>query len=161
MGANNRDKNGNVKLTGKQEAFCLEYLVDFNATQAAIRAGYGENTAHQVGYENLNKHEIASKIEALKAERNKRVQISVDDVLRDLIKIKDISLQNFCKKDEVGNTVNDALDKASAIKVSELLGKHLAMWTDKMDLNLNAKVNIVDNVDNDDLYDEYDEYEEY
>lgn len=158
MGANNRDKNGNIILTPKQEMFCLEYLKDFNATQAAIRSGYSVKTAKAIGTENLAKPAIRAKIEAFKAERNARVQISVDDVLRDLMKIKDISLQGFCKKDEEGNVIKDALDKNAAIKVTELLGKHLAMFTDKKEIDINAKVSIVDNIleedEDDDWYDE-------
>lgn len=43
------------KLTAKEKRFCEEYMIDFNATQAAIRAGYSEKTARQIGYENLTK----------------------------------------------------------------------------------------------------------
>lgn len=57
------------KLTGKQEQFCLEYLVDLNATQAAIRAGYNANTAREMGHENLTKPHIKKRIEQLKESR--------------------------------------------------------------------------------------------
>jgi len=69
------------KLTDKQEQFCQEYLIDLNATQAAIRAGYSENTASETGYENLRKPQIAGRIAELKAERQERVQITQDRVL--------------------------------------------------------------------------------
>ena len=52
-----------MSLTPKQELFVQEYLVDMNATQAAIRAGYSKRSADQQGYENLRKHEIAQKIQ--------------------------------------------------------------------------------------------------
>lgn len=75
------------KLTDKQEQFCKEYLVDLNATQAAIRAGYSENTAKETGYENLTKPHIQEKIRTLKEERSKKVEVTAEDVLRELKKI--------------------------------------------------------------------------
>lgn len=74
-----------VKLTAKQEAFCREYLIDLNATQAAIRAGYSEKTARSVASENLSKPDIADYICILRKERNDRVNIDADAVLRELM----------------------------------------------------------------------------
>lgn len=51
------------KLTAKQERFCDEYVIDCNATQAAIRAGYSEKTAYSIGHENLSKPEIQKSIQ--------------------------------------------------------------------------------------------------
>jgi phage terminase small subunit len=73
-----------AKLTDKQELFCKEYLIDLNATQAAIRAGYSENTAQIIGSENLSKPLIAKKIAELKAKRAERVEIKADDIARQL-----------------------------------------------------------------------------
>ena len=56
------------KLSTKQELFCLEYMKDMNATQAAIRSGYSEKTASEIGYENLRKPHLAEKIQRLKNE---------------------------------------------------------------------------------------------
>jgi len=70
-----------AKLTGKQEAFCQEYIIDLNATQAAIRAGYSEDTARQIGSQNLTKVDIQERLAELMSERNKRVQVSADYVL--------------------------------------------------------------------------------
>jgi len=53
------------KLTAKQEKFCHEYLIDLNATQSAIRAGYSEDTAHSIGWENLRKPEIKARLQLL------------------------------------------------------------------------------------------------
>lgn len=77
-----------MSLTDKQRRFVDEYLVDLNATQAAIRAGYSEDTARQIGSENLSKPDIADAIAEAMAERSKRVQITADEVLREL---KDIA----------------------------------------------------------------------
>lgn len=68
-------------LTPKQEMFCREYLVDLNASQAAIRAGYSQKTASRMGSENLSKPDIAKRIIELKTARNERVEINADYVL--------------------------------------------------------------------------------
>lgn len=75
------------ELTDKQAAFVREYLVDLNATQAAIRAGYSARTAYSIGEENLRKPEIASAIQAAMDERSQRTKITADQVLRELAKI--------------------------------------------------------------------------
>lgn len=70
-----------ANLTAKQEMFCREYLVDLNATQAAIRAGYSPDSAKQIGSDNMSKHDLQERIAELKAERNQRVTVSADYVL--------------------------------------------------------------------------------
>ena len=70
-----------VKLNAKQKLFCQEYIVDLNATQAAIRAGYSEKTACAIGTENLRKPNIAEFIQQLADERSKRVEVDADWVL--------------------------------------------------------------------------------
>ncbi|MGN6124878.1 MAG: terminase small subunit [Sphingomonas oligoaromativorans] len=75
------------KLTPKQARFVEEYLVDLNATQAAIRAGYSAKTAGQIGEENLRKPEIAKAIAEAREARSIRTQITQDRVLEELAKI--------------------------------------------------------------------------
>ena len=75
------------ELTAKQEQFCREYLIDLNATQAAIRAGYSVDTAKQIGYDNFTKPYIAERIAELKAEREKRTEITAENVLREIAKV--------------------------------------------------------------------------
>lgn len=70
-----------MSLTAKQQRFVEEYLVDLNATQAAIRAGYSEATASEIGYENLSKPQIAEAIAAARAERSERTRIDADWLL--------------------------------------------------------------------------------
>ena len=72
------------KLTDKQEMFCKEYLIDLNATQAAIRAGYSKKTANEQGSQNLVKLSIQKRIAELKEERSKRIEIDSDGVLKEL-----------------------------------------------------------------------------
>ena len=76
---------GVVKLTDKQKRFIEEYLIDLNATQAAIRAGYSERTAYSIGEENLKKPGIKRAIDEAQSNRSNRVQITQDDVIRMLI----------------------------------------------------------------------------
>lgn len=74
-------------LSAKQARFVEEYLLDLNATQAAIRAGYSAKTAASVGFENLRKPNIAAAIAAAQAARSKRTEITQDRVLAELAKI--------------------------------------------------------------------------
>jgi len=73
-----------MALTAKQKVFVAEYLVDLNATQAAVRAGYSEKTAYSVGHENLKKPEVQSAIQAAMKSRSERTEIDADWVLKRL-----------------------------------------------------------------------------
>ena len=74
-------------MTPKQERFVEEYLVDLNATQAAIRAGYSEQTARVIGHENLTKPDIQKAITAAREKQQRRVEITADRVLEEYAKI--------------------------------------------------------------------------
>lgn len=76
-----------MALTDKQEIFCREYLVDLNATQAAIRAGYSEKTANAQASRLLVNVNIQNKIQELKLNRNERVEVDADYVLKRLVDI--------------------------------------------------------------------------
>ena len=76
-----------MALTDKQEMFCREYLIDLNATQAAIRAGYSEKTANRTASENLSKPDIQSRIAELKAQRKDLVVVNATYVLNRLVEI--------------------------------------------------------------------------
>jgi len=77
----------NGELKRKQAIFCREYLLDFNATQAAIRAGYSTRTAYSIGNENLKKPGIRKRIRELVAARNTRTLVAADRVLGKLAEI--------------------------------------------------------------------------
>ena len=73
-----------MSLTGKQRRFVDEYLIDLNATQAAIRAGYSEKTAYSIGQQNLKKLEVAAAIQQAMNKRSQRTEITADRVLQEL-----------------------------------------------------------------------------
>ena len=100
-----------MKLRDKQKKFCEEYLIDLNATQAAIRAGYSEKTADVIGCENLVKPNIAAYIAEKQAEASDRTSITVDFVLNG---IKDIAVE--------GEQENNRL------KAFDMLSKHLGLY---------------------------------
>lgn len=75
------------KLTGKQELFCQEYIKDFNGTQAAIRAGYSDKSAHDIASENLRKPDIEERIKELRHELYNRNKITVDEIIHELSEI--------------------------------------------------------------------------
>lgn len=147
----------NKALTDKQEQFCLEYLTDLNATQAAIRAGYSENTANEQGSRMLAKVNVQKRIAELQAERAERLQIQQDDILRELASIAFASPAHYMDVVQVDgtsrilvkptaewteqqkaavtsikNTPNGVEIRLSdKVKALELLGKHLGMFNRK------------------------------
>jgi len=90
------------KLTARQERFVAEYLIDLNATQAAIRAGYSQKRASEMAYQLLQKPTVQAAVEQAKRAQAKRVQITADDVLRDLIEIKNRCMQAMPVLDREG-----------------------------------------------------------
>jgi len=68
--------------------FCKEYLIDLNATQACIRAGYSKKTARSLGCENLTKPYIHDEIQRLKAIREKKVGLTAEKVLKDIERVR-------------------------------------------------------------------------
>lgn len=122
-------------LNEKQRQFCNEYLIDLNATQAAIRAGYSEKTARFIASENLTKPNIQKYIHELQEGIKKRNRISQDEIIQDLIEIKNRCMQNvpvmyFDKIDkrwkQEGKEDGEPLykfDANGATKALDLLGK--------------------------------------
>lgn len=94
-------------LTPKHEAFVREYLVDLNATQAAIRAGYSPKTARQVGAENLSKPVIQAFVSKLIQERASRVEVSADTVLSELLKLAMTDIGQAFKEDGSLKAIHD------------------------------------------------------
>lgn len=149
-----------AKLTAKQQRFIEEYLIDLNATQAAIRAGYSTQTAYSIGNENLNKPEIRARIDKAMAERSKRTGVNADRVIQELARIAfvnapdvvntmDATVKDNATEDDTAaiasvkvkivdgdfSSVEREIRFADKLKALELLGKHLGMFKDKMELS--------------------------
>ena len=89
-----------MSLTDKQARFIEEYLIDLNATQAAIRAGYSEDSARNIGSENLSKPDIQESIAAAMQERSERTEITQDRVLRELARVAFANIRELFEWDE-------------------------------------------------------------
>ncbi len=165
-----------ARLTAKQKRFIEEYLIDLNATQAAIRAGYSPHTAKEIGYENLAKPHIRARVEKALAERSRRTGINQDRVIRelarialvnpvDVINMDEATIRDMASQDDTaailsvkvkriptenGDITEREIRMADKIKALELLGKHLGMFTDKLNVNAEMAVKIVDDIDDED-----------
>lgn len=155
-------------MTKKQKRFVEEYLIDLNATQAAIRSGYSPDTAGSIGGENLKKPEISAAIAKAMAERSKRTGISQDRVIQELARIAFVNPQNVIDSEdasvredateddlaciqsvkvktmsgEKGRSVEREIKLNDKMKALELLGKHLGMFKDKVELDADMDLNI-------------------
>ncbi len=162
-----------AKLTPKQKTFCDEYLIDLNATQAAIRAGYSSDSAKEIGCENLTKPNIRAYIDKEIANRSKRTGINQDRVIRELARIAFVNANDVINMDEAtlkadaseddtatiasvkvktiptkeGEGVEREIRLADKLKALELLGKHLGMFKDKLEIEGKVPVQIVDDID--------------
>jgi phage terminase small subunit len=134
------------ELTPKQQRFVEEYLIDLNATQAAIRAGYSKKTAKSIGQENLTKPDVSEAIETAQQKVSERTEITQDWVLKNLKTVTERCMQASPVFDRKGNPVMVetadggiapafVFDSGGANRSLELLGKHMGMFTDKIDLN--------------------------
>lgn len=149
-------------MTAKQKRFVEEYLIDLNATQAAIRAGYSPDTASVIGCENLIKPKIKSAIDKAIAERSKRTGINADRVIREIAKIAFVNAADLIDFDTAtigSNAVNDDTAAIQSVKVKyfgedglereikladklkalELLGKHLGLFKENIELTGGVK----------------------
>lgn len=127
------------KLTDKQKEFVRQYLVDLNATQAAIRAGYSMKTAYRQGADLLQKTSIREAIEKAQAKRARRVEVTQDYVLSNLVEVVERTMQRAPVTNRKGEQVTDeegravwTFDAKGANRALELLGKHLGIFTDKI-----------------------------
>lgn len=165
-----------MRLTAKQKRFIEEYLVDLNATQAAIRAGYSKKTAAFIGAENLKKPQIQAEIQRRMAERQKRTEVTQDRVVKELARLAFANAADFVTVEKREVVMGDGsvvavdgaavkytseltVDQQAAIagikqgangvelklcdklKALELLGRHMGMFTDKLDVQTAVTAN--------------------
>ncbi|MCT7342202.1 terminase small subunit [Pseudomonas aeruginosa] len=96
-----------MALTKKQRLFVDEYLIDLNATQAAIRAGYSTRRPTEIGYQLLQRPEVAQAIQAAMAERSKRTEVEADYVIRRLREIDEMDVLDILEDDGSFRSIRD------------------------------------------------------
>lgn len=159
-------------MTNKQKRFCEEYLVDLNATQAAIRAGYSPAAAGAIGAENLKKPQIRARIDKDLAEQSKRTGVTADRIVRELARVAfansqdvidydDATVKNDAVRDDTaavasvrvktiptkdGPGVEREVKMHDKLKALELLGRRLGLFTDNVNFSGEGVVQIVDDV---------------
>jgi phage terminase small subunit len=127
------------ELTDKQRLFCDEYLIDLNATQAAIRAGYSPKTADQQASRLLTNVKVQEYINGRQTKLADKLELDAEWVLRRLKDISDRCVQAEPVMTRVadGSLIESGeykFDSSGANKATELIGKHLGMFGDKLDV---------------------------
>lgn len=153
------------QLSEQRQRFVDEYLIDLNGTQAAIRAGYSVKTAQEQASRLLSNVMVQEAISKKMAERSKRIGVNQDRVVLELAKIAFVRMTDVVDSNgrirsdasdddlsciesikykesdnEFGGSVEREVKIASKMKALELLGKHLGMWNDKLDVNVTAPI---------------------
>lgn len=157
-----------MKLTAKQKKFVDEYLIDLNATQAAIRAGYSEKTANRIASENLSKLDLQQYLKKRQEELQNKSEVTQQRVIEELasiafskstdyatvkggcVKIKDTDKLTEKQKSAITGIKSTQfgveIKLADKIKALELIGKHIGMFKDKEDTPPESVVQIVDDI---------------
>lgn len=162
-----------MKMTAKQQRFCDEYLIDLNATQAAIRAGYSEKTARVIGQENLLKPAIKEYIEKRMADKEEALIAKQDEVMKYLTSVmrrektesvvvtlsKEEStfepdengvMRKHTIKEEIPEIVEIPARLSDSNKAAELLGKAYGIYSDRVEQEIDMDLNITVDYGDDD-----------
>lgn len=138
-----------AKLTAKQQRFCDEYLIDLNATQAAIRAGYSKKTANRIGTENLSKLVIREYIENRMAEKEAALIANQDEVLKYLTSVlrgqsvsTEIVIEGTGDGCSEARTIEKEPSEKDRLKAAELLGKRYGLYTEKVEETVDMELNV-------------------
>ncbi len=149
------------QLSEQRQRFVDEYLIDLNGTQAAIRAGYSAKTAQEQASRLLSNVMVQQAISERMAERSRRTGVNQDRVVLELAKIAFVKMTDVVDSNgrirddatdddlsciesikykesdnEFGGSVEREVKIGSKLRALELLGKHLGMWNDKLDVNI-------------------------
>ena len=160
-----------MALTAKKQRFADEYLIDLNATQAAIRAGYSPRTANEQGSRLLTDVSVRAYIDERMAEHSRRTGVNQERIIRELARIafldptrlvnmNNATVLSDASEDDTAAIASvkvketsgdvDSIERevrfADKIKALELLGKRFGMWIDKQQVNVQGDVQIVDDV---------------
>lgn len=136
----------------RQERFAREYVIDYNGKQAATRAGYSEKCAQQQSSRLLSYAKVLARVRELQAEQVERMSISADRIMAELM-----DTYNRCRQaepvmvwdSEQGKKVESGqytFDSKGALRALELIGKHLGMYMDKVDVTAKIDTGKLDNV---------------
>lgn len=154
-----------AKMSAKQQRFCDEYLIDLNATQAAIRAGYSKKTAKQIGNENLTKPDLRKYIDDRMAEKEKALIADQNEVMKYLTSVmrrektesvvvtlnretskyvpdENGTLRKQTVKEEVPQIVHIPARLADSNKAADLLGRAYGLYTEKVEVEVDMELNI-------------------
>lgn len=138
-----------AKLTAKQQRFCDEYLIDLNATQAAIRAGYSKKTANRIGAENLTKPVIRAYIDKRMSEKEAELIADQDEVLKYLTSVlrgesqsTEIVIEGVGEGCSEARTISKEPSEKDRLKAAELLGKRYGIYTDRVEAEVDMELNI-------------------
>lgn len=138
-----------AKLTAKQQRFCDEYLIDLNATQAAVRAGYSKKTANRIGTENLSKPVIRAFIDKRMEEKEAALIADQDEVLKYLTSVlrgesqsTEIVVEGQGDGYSEARTIKKEPSEKDRLKAAELLGKRYGIYTDKVEADIDVDLNI-------------------
>lgn len=146
------EEDKHMRVEEKEALFVAEYLKDFNAAQAAVRAGYSEKRGRQTGHDLLQKPDIQAAIQYELAGMVKKIKADAEYVLRNIIETIERSKQARPVLDKKGfpvlveSPLGDEVvpaytyDASAVLKGCELLGKHLKMFTDKIELSGNVSL---------------------
>lgn len=136
-------------MTAKQKRFCDEYLIDLNATQAAIRAGYSKRTANRIGTENLSKPVIRAYIDERMKEKESELIADQDEVLRYLTSVlrgdsqgTEIVVEGTGEGCSAARTITKEPSEKDRLRAAELLGKRYGLYTDKIETDVDMELNI-------------------
>lgn len=148
-----------AKLTAKQQRFCDEYLIDLNATQAAIRAGYSKRSARQIADRNMSNDDIRKYIDARMAEKESQLIADQDEVLKYLTSVlrgesqsTEIVVEGTGDGCSEARTIQKEPSEKDRLKAAELLGKRYGLYTEKVETDVDMELNI--NIDYGDDKDE-------
>ena len=133
-----------AKMTAKQRRFCDEYLIDLNATQAAIRSGYSKRSAKQIGEENLSKPDLKKYIQDRIAEKESALIAQQDEVLKFLT-----AVMRGEEKDEkpMMNAMGEiemlpVRQQSNQLKAAEMLAKRYGLLIDKTEADIDMSLDI-------------------
>lgn len=136
-------------MTAKQRRFCDEYLIDLNATQAAIRAGYSKKTANRIGPENLAKPVIREYIDQRMKEKESQLIADQDEVLRYLTAVlrgesqsTEIVVEGIGDGRTEARTMMKEPTEKDRLRAAELLGKRYGLYTDKVEQDVDMELTI-------------------